>query len=222
MVSDEYLRVTEFLDYDHPAVAEYARRHAQGAESPRQQIVQLYYAVRDGFLYNPYVLDLRRTGLKASTLLTRHSGYCIEKGILLAACARALGIPSRLSFYIVRNHIGTEKLERLLKKDYLVFHGAAELLLDDRWIKTTPAFNSTLCRYLGVDALEFDGTQDAIFQPYDSRGNVFMTYLHDYGAFSDMPYELYLSELRSHYQDALANKRYEREPLVYDFTCTDA
>ena len=80
-----------------------------------------------------------------------------------------------------------------------MFHGAAELYLDARWLKTTPAFNASLCKYLGVAPLEFDGLNDSIFQQYDGQGNVFMTYLHDYGAFPDMPYQLYLRELRAHY-----------------------
>jgi hypothetical protein len=137
---------------------------------------------------------------------------------LLAASARAVGVPSRLSFYIVRNHIATEKLERALKKNYLVFHGAAEVFLDGRWLKTTPAFNAGLCKYLGVEPLEFDGTRDSIFQEYDHQGNVFMEYLHEYGAFSDLPYELYLSELGKHYPHIFGNADYTKEDLIYDFT----
>lgn len=213
----DYLSPTTFLDFDTPSVRRFAELNSQGAESI-EKAVKLYLAVRDGFTYNPYQLDLRPEGLRASSLLTRRSGYCIEKAILLAASARAIGIPSRLSFYIVRNHIATEKLERILGKDYLVFHGAAELYLEGKWLKTTPAFNSTLCTRLGVEPLEFNGTEDCIFQEYDRQGNVFMTYLHDYGAFPDMPYELYIRELQSHYPDAMQKSEYQVSELVYDFS----
>lgn len=217
MSDAEYLRPTEFLDFQETSVRDFAESHTQGISSTKDKAIRLYYAVRDEFQYNPYRLDLRRQGLRASQLLERHSGYCIEKSILLAASARAVGIPSRLSFYIVRNHIATEKLERILGKDYLVFHGAAELLLENRWIKTTPAFNASLCQRLGVAPLDFDGASDCIFQEYDSNGNVFMSYLHDYGAFSDMPYELYIAELKKHYPDAMQDSRYLSDDLVYDF-----
>ena len=215
---EEYLQPTEFLDFDRESVREFAETNARGAKNETERAIALYYAVRDGFQYNPNLLDLRRTGLRASDLLTRTRGYCIEKAVLLAASARAVGVPSRLSFYIVRNHIGTEKLERALKKNYLVFHGAAEVFLNERWLKTTPAFNEGLCKYLGVEPLEFDGTRDSIFQEYDRQGNVFMEYLHEYGAFADLPYELYLSELEKHYPHIFGNAEYTSGDLVYDFT----
>jgi hypothetical protein len=214
---ESYLKPTDFLDSDHASVQAYASENVAGATTDREKAVKLYYAVRDGFQYDPYVLDLRRDAMKASTLLTKTRGYCVEKAILLAASARAVGIPSRLSFYIVRNHIATERLATALEKDYLVFHGAAEMFLDGAWIKATPAFNKRLCDFLGVDPIEFDGTTDAIFQEYDRSGNVFMEYLHDYGAFEDMPYEMFLDELDKHYPHLTNNSRFLTEALVYDF-----
>ena len=215
---ENYLQPTEFLDYDDESVREFAARTSAGAKTKREMAVKLYYAVRDGFQYNPNLLDLRREGLKASDLLKRNHGYCVEKAVLLAASARAVDIPSRLSFYIVRNHIATDKLEKLLRKNYLVFHGAAELFLDGKWLKTTPAFNKKLCDFLKVEPLEFDGTKDSIFQEFDRTGNVFMEYLHEYGAFADLPYELYLSELNKHYPHIFENGKYTRGDLIYDFT----
>lgn len=214
----EFLHPTEFLDFDDANVRKFAERNSAGAKNEKEKAVKLYYAVRDGFQYNPNILDLRREGLKASNLLTRTRGYCVEKAVLLAASARAVGIPSRLSFYIVRNHIATEKLEQLLRKNYLVFHGAAEIYLDGKWLKTTPAFNKRLCDLLHVEPLEFDGTKDSIFQEFDKSGNVFMEYLHEYGAFDDLPYELYLDELKKHYPHIFADKKYTNEDLIYDFT----
>ena len=213
----KYLEPTEFLDSDHASVREYAERNTSGAPSDIERAVQLYYAVRDDFQYDPYVLDLRRPAMKASALLGKTRGYCIEKAILLAASARAVNIPSRLSFYIVRNHIATERLAKALEKDYLVFHGAAEMYLGGKWVKATPAFNKRLCDFLGVDPIEFDGSSDAIFQEYDRTGKVFMEYLHDYGAFDDMPYEMFLDELDKHYPHLTKNPRFVTDDLIYDF-----
>ena len=100
---EEFLKPTEFLDFDRESVRDFAERNSAGAKSDTEKAVALYYAVRDGFQYNPYIIDLRREGLTASNLLTRERGYCVEKAVLLAASARAVGVPSRLSFYIVRN-----------------------------------------------------------------------------------------------------------------------
>lgn len=214
----EFLQPTEFLNFDDASVREFAERNSAGAKTGKEKAVKLYYAVRDGFQYNPNILDLRREGLRASNLLTRNRGYCVEKAVLLAAAARAVGVPSRLSFYIVRNHIATEKLEQLLRKNYLVFHGAAELFVEDKWLKTTPAFNKQLCNYLKVEPLEFDGTKDSIFQEFDKSGNVFMKYLHEYGAFNDLPYDLYLEELKKHYPHIFEDKKYTNGDSIYDFT----
>jgi len=213
----QFLSPTEFLDSDHDSVREYAEKNTVGASNDTERAIKLYYAVRDDFQYDPYVLDLRRESLRASKLLTRKRGYCVEKAVLLAAAARSVGIPSRLSFYIVRNHIATEKLAKALEKDYLVFHGAAEMFLEGKWVKATPAFNRRLCDFLGVDPIEFDGTSDAIFQEYDRKGNVFMEYLHEYGAFDDMPYQMFLDELEKHYPHITNNPRFVTDGLIYDF-----
>ncbi len=214
---DEFLRPTEFLDSDASSVRDFAERNTSPELSHTENAVSLYYAVRDGFHYDPYVLDLRREGLKASTLLTRDRGYCVEKAVLLAASARAAGIPSRLSFYIVKNHVATGRLEKLLKTDYLVFHGAAEMLLEGEWRKATPAFNRELCRFLGVEPLEFDGTSDSIFQEFDRSGGKFMEYIHDYGAFTDLPYQMYLDELSKHYSHVFDDGKYSKGDLIFDF-----
>lgn len=215
---NEYLKPTEFLNFDDFTVKDFAVKHTLGAKGDLEKAVKLYYAVRDGFQYNPYILDLRREGLRASDLLKRNHGYCVEKAVLLSACARAVGIPGRLSFYIVKNHIATGKLEEILKTNQLVFHGASELFLEEKWVKATPAFNANLCKYLGVEPLEFDGKTDSIFQEFDHKGNVFMVYLHNYGVFDDLPYNIYLEELKKHYPHIFENGKFTNGNLIYDFT----
>ncbi len=214
----QYLTPTEFLNFDNQNVRQFAENNTVGATNDIEKAVKLYYAVRDGFQYNPYILDLRREGLMASDLLKRKRGYCVEKAVLLSACARAVNIPSRLSFYIVKNHIATGKLEEILKTNHLVFHGASEMFLEGKWVKATPAFNLNLCKYLGVEPLEFDGKTDSIFQEFDKKGNVFMKYTHDYGVFDDLPYDVYLEELKKHYPHIFENERYTNGDLVYDFS----
>jgi transglutaminase-like putative cysteine protease len=200
-VSDVHLRSTEFLDAGHPHV----RALAQGDAGEDAVAVarRLYLAVRDGFLYDPYSLDLTRGGCRASAVVERGRGYCVTKAVLLAAAARAAGIPSRLGFADVRNHLATERLRQLMGTDVFYWHGYAELFLRERWVKATPAFNATLCAKLGVAPLEFDGESDAVFQPFDGSGRRFMEYVNDRGSFDDLPFE----ELRAgmiHHYPALA------------------
>lgn len=195
----ECLASDRFADSDHPAIQAYAKAAMGDAETDIEKAVRLYYKVRDGFRYNPYYVQLKAEAFVASNFLERDKGHCIDKANLLVACARAVGIPARLRFAKVRNHLGTAKLEEMLRSDVLVFHGMAELWLEGKWVKSTPAFNKELCDLLKVAPLEFNGLEDSIFQAYDREGGDFMEYLHDYGPFAELPLDYFLSEMKAHY-----------------------
>ncbi|MCW5908863.1 MAG: transglutaminase domain-containing protein [Chitinophagales bacterium] len=195
---DIYLRPTRFIDSNHAEVKRYAAEKTQGCNTGKEKTIALYYAVRDDILYDPYHLILKPEVISASQTLARGSGYCIEKSLLLCAAGRALGIPSRLGFSIVRNHLSTQKFVEMLRTDKFVFHGYNEFWLEDKWVKCTPAFNKSLCEKFGVAALEFDGEHDSIFHEF-AHGKKYMEYLHEYGQFDDFPFDLFVQELRIHY-----------------------
>jgi transglutaminase-like putative cysteine protease len=200
-VAPEFREPNADVDSDHPAVRAYARSHGVGS-TPRERAVSLYYAVRDGFRYSPWNVRFQRSAFRASDALARgaHEGlHCIDKANILAACARAIGIPSRLHFANVRNHVGTASLEEKLGTDLLVFHGYTELYLGGRWVAATPAFNRELCDKLGVAPLEWDGETDAIFQAYDREAGRFMEYVADHGAFAAIPFDQMIAAFRVHY-----------------------
>lgn len=197
-----YLYPTYFIESEHPAIKAQAQRLTEKAADLVGKVSALFYWVRDAFSYYPYEVDFRPSALRAGYLMEREGprrGYCLEKSILFAALCRAAGIPNRLLFANVRNHIGVERLVRFLGTDLLVFHGYNEVWVNDRWIKCTVAFNRELCEKLGVQTLEFDGERDHIFQEYKRNGGRFMTYEHDYGAFHDFPHDLWVRETRAHY-----------------------
>ncbi len=215
-----YLKPTYFIDADHPEVIAFAEKHIQGKENATERAIALYYAVRDGFRYNPHDPDIRHESLKASHLLNRvkQEGYCIEKACLLAACGRVVGIPTRLGFGNVRNHIGTGKLEKSLGTNLLVFHGYTEFFLEGKWVKATPAFNKSLCERLNVSPLEFDGQTDSVFQEYN-RGKAYMVFEHDYGQFHDVPHDLFVQELLRHYPHLFPREKMAAAGLgwAYDY-----
>ena len=182
------LASTPCIDSDHPAVAAFAREFGQGA-TPRQRAVALYLAVRDGLRYDPYRVDLSAQGMKASTALAQGHGWCVPKAVLLAAVARAAGIPARLGFADVRNHLSTERLRQTMKTDVFVWHGYTALWLEGAWRKATPAFNLSLCEKFGLLPLEFDGLHDSLYHPYDQAGQRHMEYVHERGRFDDLPLE---------------------------------
>ena len=201
-----YLRATKFLDSNHEAIKNFAQAKTAGAMTDREKAVALYYAVRDEILYSPYHLVMNPDVISASQTLERGTGYCIEKSLVLAAAARALGIPSRLGFSIVQNHLATERFIAMLRSDKFVFHGYNEFLLDGQWVKCTPAFNKSLCEKFNTVPLEFDGENDSVFQEFSPDGKQYMEYLHEYGQFDDLPYQLFYDELKKHYPHLFVNK----------------
>lgn len=195
----QFLQPTEFINSDHPDILALTKSIVSEGESKQEKIKQLYLFVRDRWRYNPYKLDLRKEQMKASAILKRTEAYCIEKAILFAALLRAAGIPAKVGFANVVNHIGTEKLEEIFKTNVLVFHGYTLVYFKELWHIATPAFNKELCEKLNVDVLEFDGTKNSMLQQFSKQGNKYMEYVHDYGSFSDLPHELMLSELQKYY-----------------------
>ncbi len=183
----EFLKATPIVDSDHPAVIEFAETTKGQTTRPREQAIALYYAVRDDFRYNPYDLDLSPKGLSASRVLEVKHGWCVSKAVLLAAACRAIGIPARLGYADVRNHLSTERMRQTMQTDVFYWHGYTAILLEGQWVKATPAFNLSLCEKFHLKPLEFDGTQDSIYHPFDLAGNRHMEYLNFRGEFADVP-----------------------------------
>ncbi|MCP4441681.1 MAG: transglutaminase domain-containing protein [Aureispira sp.] len=213
---EKYTMPAFYMDSDHSDVIDYTHQAIKGISNKKDQIIQLFYTVRDGFRYNPYHVVLKPYALKASHLLTKDYGYCIEKSNLFAAAARVLGVPSRLGFANVRNHLATSKLEEYLKNDLLVFHGYAEVYLEGKWVKATPVFDTELCKKMGVAPLDFDGEQDSVFQESDKTGNPFMDYVDDHGVFHDVPLVEFENEMRKHYPH-LFNHQIRTDKFHFEF-----
>jgi transglutaminase-like putative cysteine protease len=195
-VDPAWLEPTWFLDSDSPAVARYVERATAGIDpaDPTAVAVAVFHAVRDGIRYDPYGVDWAEHAFRASTIAQATTGWCVSKSILLCAAARHAGIPARLGFADVRNHLTSEKLLEQMGTDLFAWHGYAELLLPDperpgerRWFKLSTAFNIELCERFGVKVLEFDGADDALMHPYDQAGNRHMEYVRQRGSFDDLP-----------------------------------
>jgi len=205
----QYLQPGKFTDSTHSDIIAFAKETIGNETNQIAQAKLLYLAVRDKFPYNYYNIILTEDAMKASSLLKKGSGYCVEKANLLGAAARSIGIPARFGFADVINHLGADKLREILRTDVFVFHGYTELFLEGKWVKATPAFNKSLCDKLGVNALEFNGLEDSVFQEYDD-GIHFMEYTHFHGTFDDIPLEYFIETLRKHYPHLFADTANER------------
>lgn len=198
MEHEDALGSTRFIDADTRAVSDFAAAHA-GSGDARSKAVNLYYALRDAIPYDMRTFGLDEEQFIASNVLSAKSAFCVPKAIALAAAARAAGIPARVGFANVRNHLTSPRLAALMDDDIFRWHAYTSLFLDGNWVKATPAFDIDLCERHGVLPLEFDGRSDSIFHPYDRDGRQHMEYVDFIGEFADMPYDAFAAEMRAAY-----------------------
>jgi len=177
------------LDSDSRVVRERVASVTERCRSQKEKAKVLFYSVRDGIKYNPYLALCSFEDYRASKTLLRGEGFCIQKAVVLAAVARAVGIPARLGFADIRNHLAPKELVELMGTNVFYYHGYSELWLDNKWVKATPAFNIEMCDKFGTRPVEFDGSSDAVFHQTNKKGELHIEYLKYHGTFADLPFE---------------------------------
>ena len=160
-----YLAPAEYIDSDHPAIQAEALRLAPPGASPAERARALFYAVRE--IRYGYVDHTDLETCRASSVLAAKYGYCVGKASLMSALCRAAGIPARIGFADVTNHLATPRMLETMGTNVFAWHGYSEILIGDRWLRVSPTFNASLCDKFGVRPLEFDGMSDALLQAYD-------------------------------------------------------
>jgi transglutaminase-like putative cysteine protease len=189
---EKYLSPTYIIDCDSDSIKSKARELVPERDKDTDRAIALFYFVRDNIAYNLYVPKHMPEHFRASNTLARGKGYCVQKAVLLIALARAAGIPARLCCAKIRNYLLPPKVLERLKSDIFPWHGYAELQLDGKWVKATPAFDIKMCQEQRLVPVEFDGQNDAKFPPYNLDGRKHIEYLLDRGPFDDVP----LDEIR--------------------------
>jgi transglutaminase-like putative cysteine protease len=184
-----FLQASASVESDHPRVRELAAQIVADAEDVHEKARRLFVWVRDQIaysLYNPFWLPEH---YRASSIIERGHGYCVQKAVVLAALARASGIPARLLFADLINHRAAEEMTQLMGTNLFTYHCYDELLLGEYWVKVVPSFDSRLCSKHEYPLVEFDGRHDALFPPRDAKGRDYMEYVRQHGAFADVPIE---------------------------------
>lgn len=197
--TSEDLQETWFLDYHHPSVAAFVATATEGVTDGAERLRRLFEAVRDGVRYDPYSLSQDPRDYRASTVAGAAGAYCVPKAVLFVASCRAVGVPARLGFADVKNHLQSDRLLEVMGTDLFRYHGYAAVWSGSRWVKASPAFNRELCARFGVPALEFDGTEDALLHAFTGDGRRHMEYVTDHGTFADLPLDEILDAYRRAY-----------------------
>jgi transglutaminase-like putative cysteine protease len=175
--------------------------------SPRDTAIRAFDWVRDEIQYDPHSAATGREGHRATVILERGRGYCVQKAVLLAAVCRAAGIPARLGFADVRNHKSPPKLLEIMGTNLFVFHGYVELRIDGQWVKATPTFDRASAQKAGAFLVELDGSNDAMLHPVDPEGHPYIEYIRDRGHYADLPFEELQETLLATYAPMLRGQR---------------
>lgn len=199
----EHLQPTEIIDSDAPAIVERVREIKAGCmtDSTVELACKLFLFARDGVPFSRFVKVGTREDFKASVTLQRNKGYCGQKGVLLAALARAAGIPARIGLADIANHAVAPQMLKLLKTNIFKVHVFVEMLVEGRWVRATPAFDTSTCSRVGWPVVQFDGRSDGMLSPELGNGDRYIEYVKFYGVFDDFPYDLVMQEMYSFYGD---------------------
>jgi GNAT superfamily N-acetyltransferase len=90
---EEYLKVSEVIDWQHPAIMELAKQISLEYDDPMSIAKACFEWVRDE-IYHSVDYQMNPVTCRASDVLQHKTGYCYAKSHLLAALLRANQIPT--------------------------------------------------------------------------------------------------------------------------------
>ena len=184
---DKWLRATAAFDCDNESIREKAHDITNDQQQVADKAKSLFYFVRDEIKFIPLLPVDHLESYRASKILKTGGGMCIQKAVLLAALARAVGIPARLHFVDIRNHRVPDKIREVMDTNLFPYHGYDELYIEDKWVKATPTFELKVCQENRLVPVEFDGKSNGMLPSHDLDGNPHIEYLQDHGLYEDIP-----------------------------------
>ena len=196
---ERYLRSSPTIDSDNDSIKQKAVALTKSEQTAADKAKRLFYWVRDIIKYNPLVPLKIFEDYRASKTLKRGEGFCVEKAAVLAALARAVGIPARLHLADIRNHLVSDRLREVMGTNLFSYHGYTELYISGKWVKATPAFDLKMCQANRIVPVEFDGKNDAIFHSHNLDGQLHIEYVADHGCRVDVPVDEIIAAWEQHY-----------------------
>lgn len=174
---DKFLLPAPGVQSDHPELISLARELVAGCNSQAEQARALFDYVRDEVSYSIYVPFESMADYLALNTLERGRGFCVQKSSLLCALARAIGIPCRLGFADIKNHLLPHHLDQMIPDKILYYHCFVEWKLNGRWVKSTPSFDQKLTKEHGWRLVAFSPETDALLPVTDQLGRPHVEYL---------------------------------------------
>ena len=143
-------------DYQHPLVSSKAKEITGSAETDREKLEKLFFFVRDKIKFGfPPKGDL----VKASETLKMGMGQCNTKGTLFLALCKAVGLPARIHFSLIKKDIQKGLFTGLMYKlmPPAISHSWIEVEIEGKWRKLDSFINDQPFYYAGKQALKQKG-----------------------------------------------------------------
>jgi len=154
------LRATRWLQSDDPKLLDFARSHSHGRDGAASIMTALERAVR-AHISNK---SLRVGYASASETLHSREGDCTEHALLLAALARASGIPARVATGLVyTDRYGSQR-------DVFIPHAWVQAWVDGKWRGYDAALNGMDSGHLAIGV--GDGDPYRYYQGMSILGNL--------------------------------------------------
>lgn len=194
------LASTYFIDSQNPMLRETVQDLLSDETNTRSRAEILFNYVRDAITFETLPCT-NASELVASATLKRGSGTSVQKAVLLAALARAAGIPTALIFADLKDHTLPSSVRESLGTDVLAFHGLVAFNIEGDWRLADPSHSPELRMRNGFWPVQFDGTDDALIRETTLTGERHAEYLHFHGIFADLP----LDRMREHLAEVYGN-----------------
>ncbi len=146
----------KLADFDHPLVAQNAKRLTSDARSPSEALERIFLFVRDDILF---AFPPEGDFVKASQTIERGYGQCNTKGALFLALCKASGIPARIHFSKISKKIQHgfwTGLAYWLMPDQ-ISHSWIEVKLNGRWHPVDTYINDLPLHRAAVQEVEKRG-----------------------------------------------------------------
>jgi len=194
---ETYLEPTPFINSTHPAILKKAGELTDNIDDAVSMAEALFYFIRDQISYT-FRIHLDKNLYKASSVLEKKSGFCVQKSVLFCALARACGIPSGLFFYDIRDYTLPEQMTAVLKTNILYFHAVTALYLNHRWIQCDATLHQDLVKKKGLIPVLFSA-DGCLMHSVTADGSKHIKYIREHGLFSDIPFKQLFQALESGY-----------------------
>lgn len=126
------MKITILADFDHPLVNETVQKLTSASDSEQAKIEQLFYYVRDDIKFGfPPKGDL----MTASETIKLGMGQCNTKTTLFLALCKALDIPARMHFSLIKKQIQQGLFTGMMYKILppLLSHSWIEIRINGSW-----------------------------------------------------------------------------------------